>query len=207
MTIVAFEGASYGGKSSTIKRLRGMRGIGPHAFVSACYVDHIDRREDIPPARTGSAAEQIEAFDTYMEIEADRVAAVAKSTADLIILDRSVDTLLAHAYALDQLYGYDVHALLRAQLAGMSHLRPDHTIYLDVPPETLHLRRKIIGHAAAESDYFLHNPAFLEHARAYFTTPTPGAEPVSREVTLLPADTTPTDVAEAARALILHWTK
>ncbi|MCX5078945.1 hypothetical protein OG321_41835 [Streptomyces sp. NBC_00424] len=207
MTIVAFEGASYGGKSSTIKRLRGMRGIGPHAFVSACYVDHIDRREDIPPARTGSAAEQVAAFDKFMQIEAARVTAVTESTADLIILDRSVDTLLAHAYALDKLYGYNVQARLRACLATLPHLKPDHTIYLDVPPETLHLRRKIIGHAAAESDYFLHNPAFLDHARAYFTTPTSGAEPVSREVTLLPADTTPTDVAEAARALILHWTK
>ncbi|MFF7613533.1 nucleoside/nucleotide kinase family protein [Streptomyces lavendulae] len=207
MTIVAFEGASYGGKSSTIKRLLGMRGIGPHAFVSACYVDHIDRREDIPPARTGSATEQIVAFDKFMKIEAARVTAVAESTADLVILDRSVDTLLAHAYALDQLYGYDVQARLRASLAEMPYLTPDHTIYLDVPAETLHLRRKIIGHASAESDYFLHNPAFLEHARSYFTTPTSGAEPVSREVTLLPSDTTRTDVAEAARALILHWMK
>lgn len=203
MKIIALEGPSYAGKSTAIRHLR-TRGIEEWAFVSDCYVQHIARRTDIPPARTASAAEQLAAFETFMGIEGARVRQALARTKPVVLLDRSVDTLLAHAHALDALFGYDIHHRLRDRLQELPFLRPHHTLYLDVPAEELALRRKAAGHTAAESEYFLHEPAFLSHTRDYFVS---AAQPlVSREVTVIPADAGPDAVAHAVEALVTYWT-
>lgn len=204
MKIIALEGPSYAGKSTAIQHLRS-HDIEERAYVSDCYVQHIAHRDDIPPARTDSAAAQLAAFEKFMAIENTRVRAALASARPVAILDRSVDTLLAHAHALDALFGYDVHHQLRDRLQELPFLHPHHTLYLDVPAEVLSLRRKTAGHTAAESDYFLHDPAFLAHARDYFVS---GARPpVSREVTVIPADTSPADVAHAVESLVTFWTR
>ncbi|MFJ8253273.1 hypothetical protein [Streptomyces sp. NPDC094466] len=204
MKVIALEGPSYAGKSSAIAHLR-RQGIEDHAFVSDCYVDHIAHRHDIPPVRTTSAAAQLAAFETFMSIEGLRALRALASTRSVVILDRSVDTLLAHTHALDALFGFGVQHQLRDRLQELPFLRPDHTLYLDVRAEVLALRRKAAGHTAAESDYFLHEPAFLDHVRDFFVS---GAQPpVSREVTVIPADATPLEVAHAVEALITLWTR
>ncbi|MFC8626353.1 dTMP kinase [Streptomyces anulatus] len=204
MLIVALEGPSYAGKSTAIRHLRGTA-LGDRAFVSDCYVRHIDHRDDVPPSRTGSAAAQLAAFDKFMDIEANRVTKAIASGSPLVLLDRSVDTLLAHAHAVDALFGHGVHHQLRHRLQALPFLRPDHTLYLDVPADVLHLRRKAAGHAAAESDYFLHEPGFLNHARDYFVRMV--RRPVARELTVLPAHTSPEDVAQAVESLVTYWAR
>ncbi|MCZ4117921.1 dTMP kinase [Streptomyces sp. H39-S7] len=204
MKVIALEGPSYAGKSTAINHLRSS-GIEKRGFVSDCYVKHIAHRDDIPPARTGSAAEQLAAFERFMVIEGARVRSALASGKPVVILDRSIDTLLAHAHALDALFGYGVHHQLRDRLQELPFLRPDHTVYLDVPAEVLGLRRKRAGHTAAESDYFLHEAAFLDHARDYFLS---GVQPpVSREVVAIPADTTPAEIAQAVESLVAFWTR
>ncbi|WP_432111072.1 hypothetical protein [Streptomyces sp. YPW6] len=204
MLIVALEGPSYAGKSTAIRHLR-RTALGTRAFFSDCYVEHISHRDDIPPARTASAAAQLGAFERFMEIETTRVSEAAASGRRLVILDRSVDTLLAHAYALDALFGYGVHHQLRHRLQTLPFLRPDHTLYLHVPAEALRLRRKAVGHTAAESDYFLHEPGFLRHAHDYFAHA--AQEPLTRELTVLAADTDPDEVAQAVEALVSFWAR
>ncbi|MGY9066821.1 dTMP kinase [Streptomyces sp. SUK 48] len=204
MKIIALEGPSYAGKSTAIRHLC-TRSIQERAFVSDCYVQHIARRTDIPPAHTASAAEQLAAFETFMGIEGARVRQALASSKPVVLLDRSVDTLLAHAHALDALFGYDIHHRLRDRLQELPFLRPHHTLYLDVPAEELALRRKAAGHTAAESEYFLHEPAFLTHTRDYFVSA--AQPPLSREVTVIPADASPDAVAHAVEALVTYWAR
>ncbi|MDJ0461904.1 hypothetical protein [Streptomyces sp. H27-C3] len=204
MKVIAIEGPSYAGKSTAIRHLRD-RGFEDRSYIADCYVKQIGRRDAVPPARTASAAEQVAAFETFMAVEEARVLTALSSARPFVILDRSVDTLLAHAHALDALFGYLVQHRLRDRLQVLPHLRPDHTLYLDVPGEALGLRRKNAGHTDTEPDYFLHEPAFLMHTRDYFLAR--AQTPVSREVTVIPADTSRDGIAHAVEALVSFWTR
>ncbi|MFI6696293.1 dTMP kinase [Streptomyces sp. NPDC050433] len=204
MKVIAVEGPSYAGKSTAIRHLR-RHGYEGRAYIADCYVKQIGSRDAVPPARTASATEQVAAFETFMAVEETRVRTALAAAKPFVILDRSVDTLLAHAYALDALFGYAVQHRLRDRLQVLPHLSPDHTVYLDVPAEVLGLRRKTSGHTAAEPDYFLHEPTFLTHTRDYFLTH--AQPPVSREVTVVPADTSPEAIAHAVEALVSYWTR
>lgn len=138
MTILSLEGPSYAGKTTAIRLLRRIPEIAGRAIFFGCYVRHLRPTHPIPPARTSSAAEQLAAFETFMSAEADRVTMAAMHPGRLVVLDRSIDTLMAHAYALDRLYDFGVHHQVRQRLEELPHLRPHHTIYLDVPDAILH---------------------------------------------------------------------
>ncbi|GIG67337.1 hypothetical protein [Phytomonospora endophytica] len=138
-----------------------------------------------------------------MSVEAQRVACVDELAAHgnpLTILDRSVDTLLAHAYALDQLLGFDVHRRVRARIQVLPHLRPDLTIYIDTPIDTLTARRATQGHPAEL--YFLHDPEFLRHTRDYFlAAPVP---PASDRIITVNGNNAPDAIAAYVAAVVEH---
>ncbi|WP_030911033.1 dTMP kinase [Streptomyces sp. NRRL F-5126] len=199
--IIAVEGPSYAGKTTALRRLREAPYMREAVFAD-CYVKSIPRAEDIPRPATTSAAEQLAAFDTFMSIEADRTRHLVSHQGP-VILDRSVDTLLAHAYALDEMYGFGVHDVARVRVAGLPHLRPDHTLYLDAPADVLASRRKAAGHQAVEPDYFLHDSAFLGHTRDYFCRP--ARTPIAAEVTIVPSDGSREENAALVQALVGLW--
>ncbi|MFD8294257.1 hypothetical protein [Streptomyces lavendulae] len=90
------------------------------AMFVPCYVKSFARREGIPTPATRSAAEQVDAFVTFMEIEGERVRA-ARRHGWLIVLDRTVDTLLAHA--MDEVHGFSILPDLCRRVEEMPHLR------------------------------------------------------------------------------------
>ncbi|MBA2949579.1 hypothetical protein [Streptomyces himalayensis] len=202
MTIIALEGPSYAGKTTVLQTLRAIPALSKAVFFD-CYVKSILHPESIPEARTGSTAEQLTAFAVFMGIEAQRVTAVTRRpAAPVILLDRSVDTLMAHARALDELAGYTAYPAALRHLQQLPHLRPDLTIYLDASPESLHLRRKHAGHTTTEPHYFLHDDDFLSLARSYFLN---GKQPViTRRLEVVSADQPPEDVAQAVTDLVLN---
>lgn len=167
MKTIALEGPSFAGKTSTIAALQSLLPA-DRRITYRCYVDEIDNIDEVPPARTQSASEQLDAFKFFMQVEGARVADlnVRAGSADLVLLDRSVDTLLAHAYALDQLYGYGVHNQALILLTRLAHIRPDQTFYLDASHQELGRRRRRL---AEPFDSFLLDPAFIRHFRDYFT--------------------------------------
>ncbi|MFW6725317.1 hypothetical protein ACHZ98_35355 [Streptomyces sp. MAR4 CNY-716] len=197
MTILSLEGPSYAGKTTAIRLLRQIPEIAGQAIFFGCYVRHLRPTHPIPPARTRSAAEQLAAFETFMSAEADRVAAAAEHPGRLMILDRSVDTLMAHAYALDRLYNFGAHHQVRQRLEELPHLRPDHTIYLDVSGATLR-RRRATDREKSTSAYFLHEPEFLAQTRSYFfDKPEP---PITGQITVLSAERPAEHISQEIRA-------
>ena len=197
MKIVAFEGPSYAGKTTAIASIAGHD---PHAAVFDCYVRGLSR-QDVPPARTHTRDEQLAAFELFMGIECERVRRIPDMVAGglpptLVILDRSVDTLLAHAYALDILFRMDVREAIAKRLAELPHLVPDLTLYLDADTSTLHARRAVDGSAG---DYFLHEPRFLEPWRDYFSDE--GLK-ITQRIEWIDASGAPSEVAELVRRLL-----
>jgi len=107
-----------------------------------------------------------------------------------VILDRSVDTLLAHAYALDRLYEYGVHDKARSRLTQLAYLCPDRTFYLDASLGALQQRRRRSGQPF---DSFLLDPAFVEHSRGYFLQK---GLPISAQVSIIHAEQDQTIIAK-----------
>jgi len=202
--ILCLEGPSYAGKTTVIRRLRELLPEVGALFLE-CYVERIPSEKDVPPPRTRSAAEQLRAFRIFMAIEAERVAQVADGSGGLVVLDRSVDTLLAHAYALEQMYGFQVYGQVREILAELPYLRPDQTVYLDASPGALRLRRAAEIPDSAEDDYFLHDSRFLAYTREYFVGPRQG--PVARQVAVAPSDGPVDTVANNVRVLVESWSR
>lgn len=202
MRIIALEGPSCSGKTSAIAALAKDASLG-RTVVFDCYVREIASPQDVPPARTSSRAEQIAAFRTFMDIEQRRVLRTRRLSAapeppDLLILDRSVDTLLAHAHALDTLFGFGAHRAVTALLPRLPHLAPQFTIYLDADVPTLRARRPAT--AISRDALFLHDPAFLTSWRDYFL----GAASltITPKVVAVPADAEPTEVVARIRELL-----
>ena len=202
MRIIALEGPSFAGKTTAIAALAKDTSMGRIA-VFDCYVREIAEPRDVPPARTTSRAEQVAAFRTFMAVEERRVLRAAQLAAeqdppDLVILDRSVDTLLAHAHALDTLYGFGALPAVAALLPRLPHLVPERTIYLDVGAATLCARRAGAGDRSGE--FFLHDVGFLAAWRGHFFGQA-GAT-LTPQVAAVSADASAAQVAAHIRKLL-----
>lgn len=197
MRIVALEGPSFSGKTTLLLYLKSQLGCELTVASNRCYVAEITQSDQIPLAHTRSTNDQLSAFRLFMNIEAKRVQRLNQfdHDADILLLDRSVDTLLAHAYTLDRLLGYDAYQQARALLRCMVHLVPHETIYLDAGPETLQTRRELLE---APFDSFLIDPAFVARFREYFLTNLP----ISARVHIINAEVDPRTVAMEATKLL-----
>jgi dTMP kinase len=98
-----------------------------------------------------------------------------------VIIDGSVDTLLAHVHALDQIHGTDALPGARRIVERTSGaIRPNLTIHLDVPPATI-TQRSTTRPGFPE---LLVREDFNTHFNQYFDTP---ARCVTRHVVRLDA--------------------
>ena len=202
MRIIALEGPSCVGKTTAIAALATDATLGRVA-VFDCYVREIARPADVPPARTANRDQQIAAFRAFMSIEKQRVLRAQRLAADqyppdLILLDRSVDTLLAHAHALDVLYGFDARPAVAALLPQLPHLAPEYTIYLDAPAAVLRTRRSQAADGFGQ--FFLHDAGFLAAWRGYFISQT--GSTVAPVVSVVSAEAAPAQVAARVRELL-----
>jgi thymidylate kinase len=129
-----------------------------------CYADHAGGGRYLPRQEACSVPEREQALRELLRVEADRLARLP-SDRDLILADRSVHTLLAHSYALEQMTGLGMFEpsvrLLRASpLAAW----PDLVMYLDLPQEAVEGRNN--GKFPPGSIYT--DPAFNTAIRSYF---------------------------------------
>lgn len=138
--IVALEGSPLTGKTTLGKRISRLI---PNSIYFPDYVEMLNWI-NIPDHNPGSTENQVNAFIYFMNAELCRHSIVNNNPSiPLVVLDRSVDTLLSHAFALDYMYGYSSFGKCREILKSSSYLTPDFTILLSANTSTLNSRFKL----------------------------------------------------------------
>jgi thymidylate kinase len=166
---VAIEGPCCAGKTTMEHALR--QALRPRPTVSVLdYSDVVGGGRNLPPAVPVDLREERETLATFLAIERERTADARSLRAanGVILIDRSVHTLLAHCFALTLMTGID-YRTLAGQVIESSPvpLWPDLIIHLDVTQETVHARNR--GKFSPDSIFI--NPRFNEGLRAYFRSP------------------------------------
>ncbi len=137
---VAVEGPCCAGKTTLTRRLRhALPGVA--VGVAACYADHVGGGRYLPRPVPESLAEDQQALQRLLAVEAGRVARACAPLPDLLLLDRSVHTLLAHRHALQQLTG--LPCLLPATITirgSAAACWPELVLHLAVPQTTIEAR-------------------------------------------------------------------
>lgn len=161
--IMALEGSPLTGKTTLGKRISNLV---PGAIYFPDYVEMLNWI-NIPKHNPGSTEKQVSAFTYFMNAELCRTSIVhANQSIPLVVLDRSVDTLLSHAFALDYIYGYTSFNRCRNLLSSYGYLKPNYTILLDAKNTTLNLRYKLRETDDSCKPYI--NSEFLEASTLYF---------------------------------------
>lgn len=166
-----------------------------------CYADHAGGGRFLPRPVPETVAEDEEAVRALLEVEADRAAAARSDPADLVLMDRSVYTLLAHRHALERVTGLSCLATAECIIArSAAPAWPDLVIYLDVSQRTIldRNRRKF-----PPGSIFI-DPTFNDGIRDFYTHAT-DREPA--RIVWLDGTLDPTklvSLAEAHIAELLH---
>lgn len=194
--IVAIEAPSDSGKSTLVSALMTHFGEEDSALLP-CYVDVAGGDGHVPAQRAQTAFEQRESLQAFLGLEAQRlqVADEAMARARVLLLDRSVYSLLAHAYAEEQTGGpaafRDCCQLVRE---FEPVLWPDLVLFLDVSEENRRARTA----PGDEGKWFADAP-FNRAFSEYFLD---DVAKLGNELAILDADVSREDVLRQAVARI-----
>jgi hypothetical protein len=101
--VAALEGPCCAGKTTLARALvQDLPGLA--VAFAPCYADHAGGGRFLPRQEAQSIEERQHALRQILAIEAARLAGLPPGS-DLILTDRSVHTLLANSYALEQMTG------------------------------------------------------------------------------------------------------
>lgn len=133
--IIGLEGVSCTGKTTLARHLADVL----DATVVDCYFHCAPTPESMPPPESADAEHQLIAVVHLLRIEAIRVerAQAALKNGGIVVLDRTVDTILAHARAVGRRHGFDCDRAARRLVEGARALVPDLTVLLEADPATL----------------------------------------------------------------------
>lgn len=137
------------------------------------YSEHVGGGRFLPPPVPSSLADEDRALGEFLRIEADRTAHLRSPLLGLVLIDRSVHTLLAHCRALSEGTDVDYERLARRRLTESAvPVWPELVVYLDVGIDTVRERNR--GKFDADSIFI--NAAFNAGLRSYFHALTRGAD-------------------------------
>jgi thymidylate kinase len=161
--VVAVEGPCCAGKTTLARRLA-TQVQGLTVTFIPCYADHVGGGRYLPAQGAATVPEREEALRQLLAVEASRLAQ-ARPDSDVILADRSVQTLLAHSYAMQVMTGVSFLApSLRLLRSSAVPAWPDLVFYLDLPQPAVAGRNH--GKFPPTSIYI--NPRFNAAVRAYF---------------------------------------
>jgi thymidylate kinase len=165
---VGIEGPCCAGKTTMLRALQ--RSLEPRPVVSVVdYSDFVGGGRFLPPAVPENLQEERNALNTFLTIEQSRTqkAHLLTDPQAVVLIDRSIHTLVAHCFALTCMTGIDYLTLGRETLkASTIPLWPDVVLYMDVTQETVLARNQ--GKFPADSIFV--NAEFNSGVRSYFAT-------------------------------------
>ena len=167
MRVVALEGPCLSGKSTLADACEHhLRELVVHLAVSQDYVDAAGPDFVVPPTPGANAEAEIAGMRAFLSVDATRWRLALSRTPrpELVLLDRSIHTLLAHRYAVERLVGVRCFEDACALADQYCEPLPDAIFYLDSPHELLDSRSR----GSRPRPAFLRNPEYNECFRQYF---------------------------------------
>ncbi|MEV7118262.1 AAA family ATPase [Kitasatospora griseola] len=164
--ILGIEGVSCVGKTTLAARLA--THLNRPAIVP-CYYHASPDPTRLPAPEPFAADHQLANIAQFLDIEDLRLARTRQALAEGrdVILDRTVDTLLAHAHAVGRMNGFDCDDQARHLVTSRPVAMPDLTIVLTADPDVL-ARRARLRKGMPTIFYDRH---FSEHFNAYLVHP------------------------------------
>lgn len=168
--IVGLEGVSCTGKSTLARTLAARLG---DTSVVPCYYHAAPDPSALPSPKVSSEADQLDALIIHLQIEQTRQLMVREALRHCgrVVLDRTVDTLLAHVRAVGAMNALDANACARAlvtrQIGQGLAAAPDVTLLLRADHEVLVARAR--GRPGLPPLYY--NAEFTRGFHAHFQDP------------------------------------
>lgn len=139
---IALEGPCCAGKTTLGHGL-----MGDLAELAPIYVrdysDYVGGGKNLPPPVPVSLTEERRTLRRFLRIEAARTAHCQSFPERVILIDRSIHTLLAHCYALERITHIRYSQLAKCVLLRSSiPLWPSFMFYLDIPNEVVMHRNR-----------------------------------------------------------------
>lgn len=165
---VALEGPCCAGKTTLARAL--VDCLADLAVCSVpCYADHVGGGRFLPPPVPISLGEDQAGLRALLMIENDRLAGPRAGQYDVALLDRSVHTLLAHRYAIDQLTGLGCYESATTTVSlSPAPAWPSLVIFLDVSQGAVEQRNR--GKFPADSLFI--DARFNSAIRSYYDSVT-----------------------------------
>jgi dTMP kinase len=188
--IIGLEGVSCVGKTTLARTLAERL----DAHVVPCYYHAAPDPSQLPPPDSETAEAQLAALSVLLPVEALRreAALAVDGRGQVVILDRTVDTLLAHAHAVGRLHGYDCDAPARALVLAHPIVVPDLTLLLHASDG----ERARRAARRVNIPRLFYDPTFTRYFTEHFTNPlVPKLVPIT-------TDASPDAVADQAAAVI-----
>lgn len=164
--IIGIEGVSCAGKTTLSQALASQLN---DPVVIPCYYHVAPDPGRLPAPRVHTAKQQLASLAAFLELEELRLERTRQAQADGrdVILDRTVDTLLAHAHAIGRLEGFDCDAAARTLVLRQAVAMPDLTLVLTTDPAVLATRATL----RPGMPPIFYDPQFSEHFNAYLRSP------------------------------------
>jgi len=177
LRIIGIEGTALSGKSTLCKTLVALE---PSRFVLVpCFMDWVLPGIEAPPIEPESKEAELAAIRFFTAIERERMTRLPKAVDDnaVILVDRTIETLVAHVFALhvwDRQFEDECWNMICLETADCA--KPELTIHLAAEPSLIQARKK----SHPDAPPLFGDANFISAFNRYFVTERRAAWPCSQ---------------------------
>lgn len=163
---MSFEGTSFAGKTTSAKELESYR---PERYkLIEEYVVYAGGSKNFPPYPPKDKKEALSNLEFFLNLERKRHEDIEriKSDGSVVVMDRSVVSLLGFRYAQKYLAGIDIFVEARDIIKNEPYLAPDFIFYLAVSDKGIQKRlqdsQRPVGELFIDKDFNGHIRKFFD---------------------------------------------